>query len=110
MISSVITDKNGKLWGMADGNLFIYSFGREKTKIIPIVRQTTGYFKNAALLFANDGFLYGTVEKTFFKVNPSTYQVEILRNNQDADDLAEGLDGNLYFKNGADLWRYSIKQ
>ncbi|MBH0164085.1 hypothetical protein IHV12_04115 [Fictibacillus sp. 7GRE50] len=108
MISSVVIDNNQKLWGMADGYLFIYSFGREKTKVIPIVKSTSGYFKNATLLFANDGYLYGTVEKTFFKVNPETYKLDILRSNNDIDDLVEGKDGNLYFKNGTDLWRYSI--
>ncbi|AIE61394.1 WD40 repeat domain-containing protein [Bacillus methanolicus] len=110
MVNSLINRKNDKtIWGMADGKLFKYEIESGDFDFIEIVPAISGRFKNAKILFGNDGNIYGTVEGILFKANPDTLDVTILKK-EGAHDLAIDKYGNLYFRNEADMWKYHYQE
>ncbi|MGP4078996.1 hypothetical protein ACTWQL_03710 [Pseudalkalibacillus sp. R45] len=109
LISALTVTPDGKLFGMADGKLFIYKNEGEAIRVIPIIgHETTGTARNAKLLVASDGNVYGTVEGKLFRVDTQTYKLTMLKN-EGAYGLTQDQHGNLYFKNGTDLWKASLK-
>ncbi|EIJ80473.1 hypothetical protein PB1_08937 [Bacillus methanolicus PB1] len=110
MVNALITRKSNKvIWGMADGKLFKYEIESGNFDFIEIVPAISGRFKNAKLLFGNDGNIYGTVEGILFKANPDTLDVTILKK-EGAHDLAIDKYGNLYFRHEADMWKYHYQE
>ncbi|MBS4190164.1 WD40 repeat domain-containing protein [Bacillus sp. FJAT-49705] len=109
MITSLIADKQGTIWGMADGTLFSYNPKTKEIRSQQILELISGRFRNAKIIEGIDGNIYGTVEGKMFKADPKTMEVEILLE-EGAYEIAQDSEGNLYFRNQADLWKYTMKE
>jgi hypothetical protein len=109
LISSLLYDGKGKIWGMADGKLFSYQSLTGEIQYIEIVPAISGRFKNAKLVFGPNGSLYGSVEGVLFRTDPETMRITILKK-EGAHDLAIDHEGNLYFRNQAEMYKYHKKE
>jgi hypothetical protein len=106
---------DGKLWGFAEGYLFVYDPATESfetfTELFPDVRYTAGTYRDADLVtVAKDpDSVYGTIgNKYLFKIDKADRSVELIQSSG-ADMLTADPDGNLYYrKNDSHLWRYSF--
>lgn len=107
MITSIIADKEGNIWTMADGTLLSYNPDTKEIRTKQILDLISGRFRNANILEGMDGNIYGTVEGKLFRANPETMDVEILKQNG-AYEITQGVNGDLFFRNQADLWKYEI--
>jgi len=103
MIHALVASGNGMIWGLSDGNLFVYDPKTKATKTINITPTTSGRFQNGSLVIGKDGMIYGTVEQKLFMVNPNTMQKTIYSGRK-ALDLTMDNDGNLYYTDGVNLW------
>lgn len=110
-ISGLTLASDGKIWGMADGNLFVFN---PATRTIDYSSQIyvmpTSYFNDTHMVDGNDGYVYLTSirGKQLIKINISTKAVTVLKSIS-ADglvDLAMDSAGYLYFNFGEELWRY----
>lgn len=109
MITSLIVDKDNKVWGMADGKLFVYTDEWTDIKTVELLPLISGRFRNAQIIENVDGYIYGSVEGKLFKVTKDTLEVEWLKD-KGVYGLEKDLNGNLYFYDGSNLWRYTIEQ
>ncbi|WP_051530002.1 hypothetical protein [Anoxybacteroides tepidamans] len=107
IIATLLNQNDTVIWGMADGTVFSYNTATNEFKTKQIVPAISGRFKNGKILFGLDGFLYGTVEGKLFKLNPETWELFILKEDN-AKDLAQDRWGNLYFRYLSDMWMYPI--
>ncbi len=106
---------DGKLWGMAEGYLFIFDpesqtfeYFEEK---FPDVQHPEGTYRDADLVIVDKdpNSIYGTIgNKYLFKINKDDKAITIIKSDG-ADMLTADRDGNLYYKhNDTELWRYSF--
>ncbi|MGE7977760.1 hypothetical protein [Psychrobacillus sp. NPDC093200] len=109
MITSLIVDKENKIWGMADGKLFNYTDEWTDVKTVELLPLISGRFRNAQILEGVDGYIYGSVEGKLFRVTKDTLQVEWLKD-KGVYGLEQDLNGNLYYYDGSNLWRYTIEK
>ena len=109
MITSLIVDKDNKVWGMADGKLFVYTDEWTDIKSVELLPLISGRFRNAQILENVDGFIYGSVEGKLFRVTKDTLEVEWLKD-KGVYGLEKDLNGNLYYYDGSNLWKYTIEQ
>lgn len=109
MINSLTPWGEKYLFGMADGTIFKYNLETKEFQQVQISQLISGRFKNSTLLFGKDGILYGTVEGILFKVVPDTLEVTVLKE-KGAYDLAIDLNGVVYFRNQAEMWKYDPQQ
>ncbi|CAM3546535.1 hypothetical protein [Marinicrinis lubricantis] len=106
---------DGKLWGMAEGYLFIFnpenqSFEYFEEKFQD-VRHPGGTYRDADLVTVDKDpdTVYGTIgNKYLFQINKADKSVTILKSDG-ADMITADDDGNLYYKhNDTELWRYAF--
>lgn len=109
MITSLIVDKNNKVWGMADGKLFVYTDEWTDIRTVELLPLISGRFRNAQILESTDGHIYGSVEGKLFKVTKDNLEVEWLKD-KGVYGLEQDVNGNLYYYDGSNLWRYTIEQ
>ncbi|TQR21351.1 hypothetical protein [Psychrobacillus vulpis] len=109
MITSLIVDKDNKVWGMADGKLFVYTDENTDIKSVELLPLISGRFRNAQILEGDDGYIYGSVEGKLFRVTKDNLEVEWLKD-KGVYGLEKDLNGNLYYYDGSNLWRYTIEQ
>ncbi|WP_277585979.1 hypothetical protein [Psychrobacillus antarcticus] len=109
MITSLIVDKDNKIWGMADGKLFVYTDEWTDVKTVELLPLISGRFRNAQILENVDGYIYGSVEGKLFRVTKDTLAVEWLKD-KGVYGLEKDLNGNLYYYDGSNLWKYTIEQ
>lgn len=109
MITSLIVDKNNFVWGMADGKLFKYKDEWTEVESVELLPLISGRFRNAEILEGADGYIYGSVEGKLFRVTKDTLQVEWLKD-KGVYGLEQDLNGNLYYYDGSNLWRYTIEK
>lgn len=107
MITSLIADEEGTIWAMADGTLVSYNPKTNEIRTKQILELISGRFRNAKIIEGIDGNIYGTVEGKLFKADPKTMEVKILQE-EGAYEIAQDSEGNLYFRNQADLWKYTL--
>lgn len=105
MITSLISDKNGTIWGMADGTLFSFNPETNEIKENQMLELISGRFRNAKILMGIDGNIYGTVEGKLFQADPNTLEITILKE-EGANDIAQDANGDLYFRHEATLFKY----
>ncbi len=109
-ITGLFIGPDGNIWGMAEGTLFIFDPVEQKIafakEILPI-HYSAGQFiwRDAAFLIHPSGQIYGTMGDQFFRLDPATKQVTILRE-KGAGLLAMDRAGRLYFRDTTHLWRY----
>ncbi|MDX1699002.1 MAG: hypothetical protein R3250_00220 [Melioribacteraceae bacterium] len=109
MITSLIKDKENRIWGMADGHLFVYKDEWTKIRYVEILPLISGRFRNATIIEGNDQFLYGSVEGEFFKVNKDSLEVTTIKEDG-VYGLVKDYHGNFYFYNGSSMWKYTIEK
>ncbi|MEH7525663.1 WD40 repeat domain-containing protein [Bacillus sp. JJ1503] len=109
MITSLISDKNGIIWGMADGTLFSYDPKTTEIKTKQILELISGRFRNAKIIEGIDGHIYGAVEGRLFEADPKTFDITILKE-VGANEIAQDSNGDLYFRHEATLWKYHFFQ
>lgn len=109
MITSLIVDSNNKIWGMADGKLFVYTDEFTEIKYVELLPLISGRFRNAQLVDSNDGYIYGSVEGKLFKVAKDKLEVEWLKD-KGVYGLEKDMNGNLYYYDGSNLWKYTIEK
>jgi hypothetical protein len=108
-VTALIKGPDGNLWGMADGNLFVFDPMQRKVlrkaKVYDVPSKRTHLWRDAFLDVHPNGKVYGTGGRKFFSVDPSTLSIEILREGLDLLTMDDA--GVLYFRQGADLWSYT---
>lgn len=109
MITSLIVDSNNKIWGMADGKLFVYTDEYTEIKYVELLPLISGRFRNAQIIDSNDGYIYGSVEGKLFKVAKDKLEVEWLKD-KGVYGLEKDMNGNLYYYDGSNLWKYTIEK
>ncbi|MDF2607371.1 MAG: hypothetical protein K0S34_1567 [Bacillales bacterium] len=105
MVTDIIEGYFNDLWGIADGYVFNYNPSTKSSKVVQILPATSGRFRNGTIVRGENGYIYGTVEGKFFRVNPLTYKSEILRTSN-AYNIAKDKNGLIYFYDKANLWSY----
>ncbi|MGE6487615.1 hypothetical protein [Paenisporosarcina sp. NPDC076898] len=109
MITSLIVDRENRIWGMADGTLFSYKDEWKEIQSVELLPLISGKFRNATIIEGEDHYLYGSVEGKFFKVNKDTLEVTWIKN-EGVYGLAKDYHGDFYFYNGSKLWKYTIEK
>ncbi|WP_342566991.1 hypothetical protein MKY09_14575 [Psychrobacillus sp. FSL K6-4046] len=109
MITSLIVDKENYVWGMADGKLFKYKDEWTDIETVELLPLISGRFRNAQILEGVDGYIYGSVEGKLFRVTKDSLKVEWLKD-KGVYGLEQDLNGNLYYYDGSNLWRYTIEK
>jgi outer membrane protein assembly factor BamB len=107
-LTGFLTMPDGTIWGMGDGQLFIFD---PKTREIKSVTKLFDYppfkshvWRSAFLVLHPDGNIYGTDWEKLFKLNPETLEFTELA--KQAALLIMGQDGTLYFKRKTELWSF----
>src|SRR5690606_391379 len=74
---------DGKLWGFADATIFVMDLKTRKLlktiKITDISSDATHIWRVGFLDFHKNGFIYGAATGKFFRVNPKTYELTVLK-------------------------------
>ncbi|MFF2752126.1 hypothetical protein ACFVR1_00035 [Psychrobacillus sp. NPDC058041] len=110
MITSLIVDNNKKVWGMADGKLFVYTDRETEVKFVELLPLISGRFRNAQIVESDDGYIYGSVEGKLFRVTKDNLTVEWLKN-KGVYGLTKDINGDLYYYDGgSNLWKYTIEK
>ncbi|MDI2589793.1 hypothetical protein OR571_22470 [Psychrobacillus sp. NEAU-3TGS] len=109
MITSLIIDKDNNVWGMADGTLFVYKDEWTDVRSVELLELISGRFRNAQIVEGPDGYIYGSVEGKLFRVTKDTLKVEWLKD-KGVYGLVKDVNGNLYYYDGSNLWKYTIEQ
>lgn len=116
-VTSLIWGPDGNIWGMALGALFIYDPVRQEVIYSDDLFPASDYaHSNPRLTVGTDGNVYGTIftgyvaDHTYtsklFKIDASSKALSILLESN-AEKLAQDDFGNLYFKYGSELMKYS---
>jgi len=116
-VTSLLWGPDGNIWGMALGALFIYDPDRQEVIYSDDMFPTADYaHSNPRLTVGTEGNVYGTIftgyvaDQTYtskmFKIDAASKTLSILLESN-AEKLAQDDFGNLYFKYGSELMKYS---
>ncbi len=99
---------NGKIWGLADGVIFVFNPKTRKVekthKLFDIAKNPTHIWRVGFLTLHPSGLMYGTANGDFFSVNPRNMKVTILK--KGVGLLAVDPAGILYVRDSENLWSY----
>lgn len=109
-VTCLINGPGGKVWGVAGGTLFVFDVANREIvsrhELFEVSYKGKTVWKGADLVVHPSGQVYGTLEGKFFRLDPATKRVTVLRQGG-AHLLAMDRDGRLYFREKVDLVRYS---
>jgi streptogramin lyase len=111
-ITSLIIGPDQSIWGMANGTLFVFDVEQRKIvsqqELFPVDYKSRHgqVWRDAFLVVHPSGQLYGTVDGRFFRVDPATMRVTLLRESG-VSLLAMDRQGRLYFRDSTNLWQYT---
>ncbi len=114
-ITTVEVGPDGKIWGMSEGFLFKYNPETDEIEYnnedFPEINFSAITYENprlygAQLVAGNDGYMYGNTTGKFFRVNPITMEIEILRNSSSVF-IAKDFLSNIYYSDFTGTWKYS---
>ncbi len=114
-ITTVEVGPDGKIWGMAEGVLFKYNPETDEIEYahedfpeinFSAVTHANPRLYGAQLIAGNDGYMYGNTTGKFFRVNPVTMEIEILRNSSSIF-IAKDFLSNIYYSDFTGTWKYS---
>ncbi|MBE4907087.1 WD40 repeat domain-containing protein [Bacillus luteolus] len=106
LVTGLIHGPYETIWGWANGTLFVYNPQDDSIRWKEILSTISGRLKNAKMIVGKDGYVYATVEGRLLQIDPISLKHTTLKENE-AYDLAQDYNGDLYFRNQADLWKYS---
>ena len=114
LISSLIVGTDGNIWGLCDGNLFMYdpitcdieynSF--EFPELNSVGSVTAPKLYGANLVCGKDGYIYGATGSKLFKLNPYSKQIDVVRNGKFISAAVDNF-GNIYYSDYSSIWKYS---
>ncbi|WP_010275018.1 hypothetical protein [Paenibacillus senegalensis] len=96
-ITKLIAGPDSKIWGFAEGHLFIYD--PELDEVVYDepkfdITYSTITFRDAEMAIGSDGYVYGTIQGRLFMIDPSTKNVYPITT--DKRRLAQDQAGSLY--------------
>jgi len=77
-----------------------------RKELFPLDYSDKTLWRDAYMVCHSDGHLYATEAGRFFRIDPATHSITILRE-KSADLLSMDTSGNLYFAEGTNLWQYT---
>lgn len=108
-ITSLLTYKDGKVWGVADGTLFIFDPVKKKVtrqqEIYPIKGKIKHMLQNAYMVEHASGKVFVSANNILYEIDPETLKAKKLLDK--VTSLTIDKSGNLYFKRAANLWKYT---
>jgi len=109
-VTSLITGPDAKIWGIANGTLFVFDIASRKIvsrhELLKVhYEKDKAVWRGGTMLVHPNGQIYGTLDKKFFRLDPATMKLNVLRK-EESELIALDRDGNVYFKDKVDLWRY----
>jgi hypothetical protein len=107
-LTGFLTMPDGNIWGMGDGQLFIFDPINHQvvsiTKLFDYPPFKSHIWRSAFMVLHPDGNIYGTDWDKLFRLNPQTLEFTELA--KEAALLVMGQDGTLYFKRKTELWSF----
>lgn len=107
-ITSLINGPDGKIWGMADGTLFVFNAETKQVekvkKYYSLVGTPTHIWRNAFMVVHPNGKVYATFDSKFYQIDPLTLEPTLLK--EGVGLLAMDKQGRLYTRAAESLWRY----
>lgn len=108
-ITCLINGPEGKVWGIADGTLFIFDPSKKevifKKDLYTVSKGGPGVYYEAKLAVHPSGIIYGTGGGNLFKIDPETMDYTII--NKGARLLAIDKQGAVYTVINETLWQYN---
>ncbi|WP_108995455.1 S-layer homology domain-containing protein [Paenibacillus agaridevorans] len=111
LISSLEWDKDGNIWGLTMNTLFKFNPTTKETVLTKELYScswcaTYHAFKPTYLVVDQSGDLYVRIPSGIYRIDAETLEMELLADS--GTHLTQDHEGNLYFANGADLYKYRI--
>ncbi|RKD12905.1 hypothetical protein BCY91_11075 [Pelobium manganitolerans] len=107
-ITSLMLGPDEKIWGMADGTLFVFNPETKEVERTKKYYDLTGtpshIWRNAFMLMHPNGNIYATFNSKFYKINANTLEASVLK--EGVGLLAMDKQGRLYMRAAQNLWRY----
>lgn len=108
LVMSLMTGPDKNIWGAADGTIFSYNPSKNQFRTVKMLPAISGRYGNANLLVGKDGYIYGTLEGRFFKMDPKTMNYALILESG-AKEIAQDSFGNIYYRHLSNLYMYPIK-
>lgn len=110
-ITELITGPDGSIWGVAEDTLFVFDPSTNqvvysKAEFSADYSNADHIWEGASFALGTNGLIYGTFEGRFFRIDPATKVITDLRSNASTYLATDG-NGNFYFKDVYNLWRYT---
>lgn len=106
-ISGLSTAPDGKVWGLAEGIVFVFDPVQRKVTAMSSVYPAKAYgshmWRNAFIVHHPNGKVYMTANSDIYQVDPKTMAVTKLA--ESAGCLIIDKKGTMYFKRGINLYR-----
>jgi len=110
IISKLIVGPDKKIWGFADGTLFVFDPAARKIvsrdELFPPDKTKASKWRGAFFVLHPNGNIYGTLANKLFRLDPATKKLTILRE-QESDLLTVDNNGHLYFRDRINLWQFT---
>ncbi|MNE34022.1 hypothetical protein D3C80_1277230 [compost metagenome] len=112
-VTALMQGPNGKIWGMADGTLFIFDPVTgliDSTHDLFQVSQATKnatVWRNASMVMHPTGRIFGLAYGELFELDPIT-KAKTAISTGGGVCLTLGINGELYFQRGINLWSYNL--
>lgn len=101
---------DGKVWGFAQGIVFVYDLGKRKVTAMSSVYPARPYgshlWRNAFMVHHPNGNVYMSANNDIFQINPVTMAVTKLF--EGAGMLTMDKNGTLYFKKSTNLYQLDL--
>ncbi|MFA4867327.1 MAG: hypothetical protein WC623_03965 [Pedobacter sp.] len=112
-ITALMQGPNGKIWGMADGTLFIFDpvtgvvdSTHDLFQVSQATKNTT-VWRNASMVMHPTGRIFGLAYGELFELDPTT-KAKTTISSSGGVCLTLGINGELYFQRGINLWSYNL--
>lgn len=109
-VTCLTVGPDGNVWGFAGGTLFVFDpVGRtivSREKLFDVDYTEKHVWRDGVLVLHPSGQFYGTLNHVFFRLDPATRHVTLLRG-KEAGLLAMDRQGRLYFRDYVNLWQYT---
>lgn len=112
-ITCLINGPDGHIWGVADGELFIFDPVRKKVLSRHVIYKVSAEAKKKAvwrdvnMIIHPSGLVYGTGSGQLFSIHPATKEVKLIKAPTAAHFLSMDRKSRLYYRNGSDLWQFT---